>query len=304
MEIVISMAIDGVLALLATQIMSSMNVLMRATDQLNDRLSYEAKYADNMQTANDSGTPFDMTPITYTVNYGGHLVGDAAREAAQYTMSYPSDRVSGTNYAENVNYRFLTFDKVLTDVSECPDGPFFIQLRLVPYFSDDVPADDADKEVEIEKAKAILEQAGPLQLSIGSPATFSEDDVVTSPTHDDIDLKALGLNGSQATIGLKNISRGVPTSVKQVKVELGFKAKKEALGAQREWIDNQAEVYLYVKTGTLDETATFYNQCIIEFNVNSGQIKAFKSLTQKETPPATVDYEGVLAAIKAAKSPT
>ena len=58
LEIIISIAVYAVLALLLAEIMTLVNSTMRSTEQLNNRLSYEAKYADNLLTVDADGTPF------------------------------------------------------------------------------------------------------------------------------------------------------------------------------------------------------------------------------------------------------
>lgn len=60
MEIVISIAIYGVLALLIMEIMTLVNKTVVSTNQMTKRLSYEAKFADNLQTKDEEGHPFSM----------------------------------------------------------------------------------------------------------------------------------------------------------------------------------------------------------------------------------------------------
>ena len=47
MEVVVSLAVYAVIGLLIAEIMTLVNATMKATNQLNRRLSYEAKFADN-----------------------------------------------------------------------------------------------------------------------------------------------------------------------------------------------------------------------------------------------------------------
>jgi len=144
MEIVISIAIYGVLALLVTEIMTTVNATMRATSQLNDRLAFESKFADNNMTKDSTGNPFQATNVEYSVDYSyaGSIdftynhgsngrVGDTTRSAIEYRMDYHDPTIVGTNYAQNVNYRFMTFDKVAMDPSTCPDGSFHDRVPFV-----------------------------------------------------------------------------------------------------------------------------------------------------------------------------
>ena len=50
LEIIISIAVYAVLALLLAEIMTLVNSTIRSTEQLNNRLNYEAKFADNLLT--------------------------------------------------------------------------------------------------------------------------------------------------------------------------------------------------------------------------------------------------------------
>lgn len=300
MEIVISMAIYGLLALLTVEIMTSMNTLMRATDQLNDRLTYEAKYADNFQTVNDSGTPFDSTTVTYSIQYGSNWIGDASRQAVEYTIGYDESRINGTNYVGDINYRFMSFDKVLSETSECPKHGFEVLLRVVPYFSDDPPATIEEKKNLITKANTALTQIGTLKIDIDSASSFSQND--EADTIDTAQGKSMTLDLSTNKLGnpyyiyLHNNSRGVTEDIKNVFTTFTFNMTKDALGGgQVAWVDNStAKVYMYVKVGADKNTATFYKRCVLEFNINTGQFKPYKSLTTTETPMPTDKFEVIM----------
>lgn len=82
-EIVISIAIYGVLALLIMEIMTLVNTLVKSTDQMTKRLSYEAKYADNLLTQDEDGHPFSMAQESST---GGVMV-PAVRVTIDYDIS-------------------------------------------------------------------------------------------------------------------------------------------------------------------------------------------------------------------------
>ncbi len=82
-EIVISIAIYGVLALLIMEIMTLVNTLVKSTDQMTKRLSYEAKYADNLLTQDEEGHPFSMAEESST---GGVMV-PSVRVTIDYDIS-------------------------------------------------------------------------------------------------------------------------------------------------------------------------------------------------------------------------
>lgn len=306
MEIVISMAIYGILALLVTEIMTSMNTLMRVTDQLNDRLAYEAKFADNHQTVNESGTPFGSKTITYTVSYGGKLVGETTpsrgiRTVMEYTMGYDDSRVDGKTHVGDVNYRFMSFDKVARDPAECPPGPFVVILRVVPYYSDEVPATLTEQKAAITKAKNILSEIDEMKLSIDSASNF---DGISGTVHDPIDLKGLGLGGQQV-IDLVNKSASIDDTINNVSTEFTYSVIRTHDGLTAEWAQGRAEVFMYVKVGASASAETYYKACVIEFCVDDtviggvakGGMKAHTSMTLSEyealDPPT--NYEAILA---------
>ena len=292
MEILISMGVYAVLALLATEIMTSMNVLMRSTDQLNDRMSYQAKYADNFQTQDEHGNSFAKKDITYQIEYGGKLVGNTSRNAFQYTIGYDNSRVSGTNYVSEVNFRFLSFDKVHRDVSSWPGDTFIVRIRVVPYFHDETPASVATQKTLIQSAKTNMSKAGDLKISVDAASGFIG---VAGTSWPAVDLKTLGLGG-ETIIDLKNVCEHLPAGTKQVKTEFSFETEKDFFGdgTMNKWSESKTDIYQFVNTGSGDETAAYYNQCVIEFNANTGEFKPFKSLTKDDTPPAIVDYEAIL----------
>lgn len=292
MEIVISMAIYAILALLAVQIMTSMNTLMRVTNQLNDRLSYEAKYADNLQT--DKAKQHNLVSYQVTYNNGTPVHGGAALTAQEHTMGYDDTRVNGTNYVVDMDYRFMTFGKFERTPSECPPGPFIVHLRLVPYFSDAMPADEATKVSDIKSAKAIIDSAEDINLSIDSTSMFDTSEHASGTVHDPISLKDIGLGGD-LQIKLENKGQAILPESTETQLSTTFKITGNRQfydgDIARRWIESDVQVYMYVQVGSSTLSRTFYNQCVIEFNVNTGEFKAFKSLTESENPGSFPDAE-------------
>lgn len=306
MEIVISMAIYSILALLVAEIMTSMNTLMRVTDQLNDRLAYEAKFADNNQTVNESGSPFGSKTISYTVSYDGTLVGESTpsrgyRSVMEYTMGYDDSRVDGSTHVADVNYRFMSFDRVARDPAECPDGPFVVYLRVVPYYSDEVPATLPEQKAAINKAKNLLSELGEMTLSIDTGSAF---DGMAGTVYTPIDLKAIGLGG-QLAIDLDNKSRSIDDTINNVSTTFSYSVNRTHDGLTDRWAFGDAQVFMYVKVGASDTAETYYKACIVEFAVDDtvvsgvakGGLKAMPSLTLSEFEhlPPTTDYEAILA---------
>lgn len=166
-EIVISIAIYGVLALLITEIMTLVNTTIRSTDQMTKRLAYEAKYADNLLTKDDNGTTFDQADVNVTIDYDiinkvrdsegqltNYTVGSVATRdlgnvdqrrrrterrlnidgsgdalvASQFTTNY--NETAAIVYHEDTNYKFMTFDKAgHVDEGKTPVFNVFLNLR-------------------------------------------------------------------------------------------------------------------------------------------------------------------------------
>ena len=303
MEIVISIAVYGVLALLVTEIMTTVNATMRATNQLNDRLAFESKFADNNMTKDSTGNPFPSSSVTYSVDYSyagtidftynqgtSGRVGDTTRTAIEYRMDYNDPTILGTNYAQNVNYRFMTFDKVAMDPSECPEGAFQVFVRFVPYYSDEVPSTDAEKKAKIQSAKKNLADMTKLDVMMMSASKFDGTDEKT------LEFTGTPTLGSEWSLDLENSARGVTDDINNVSVKLMFTTEKDMFddGVGRKWSESDVEVFLYVKVTKDKLSATYYKNCLIEFNANTGEFKPMKSFQLSEVVPAPTDYEAIL----------
>jgi len=141
MEIVVAMAIYGVISLLLVEIMSNVNSTMRATTNLNERLSYEAKYADNRQiTADAHGTIENMSKdsenrnnhvvIQFNGNAESGYDGEINAEGVLYEVKYNSDKDNDSS--EKTNYKFMVFEET-PDISAFPSAlPYSIPITFDP----------------------------------------------------------------------------------------------------------------------------------------------------------------------------
>ena len=150
LEVIISIAVYAVLALLLAEIMTLVNSTIRSTEQLNNRLSYEAKYADNLMTSDDAGE-FSSDDVGVTIQYevtdkdfedkddgtrqvtkviSNKIIRKSAigkdLKAEEYTANY-DEPSAGTHYHDNTNYRFMRFEKSRIDQSIPAD---FFTLRI------------------------------------------------------------------------------------------------------------------------------------------------------------------------------
>lgn len=122
MEIVISMAIYGILALLIVEVMSVVNSTMRSTTQLNTRLSYESKFADNQLTAGDAEVLLTPTAKQITIDYGGtnNIVIPTSGASGIIGQEYEANYQSGdaNDMSRDIHYRYMVFSETTT-----PPGP-------------------------------------------------------------------------------------------------------------------------------------------------------------------------------------
>lgn len=144
MEVVISIGVYAVIALLLTLIMSLVNQTMKATNQLNRRLSYEAKFADNLMI-NDGHEDFAGTPITVTFSNSNpndaHPFSTNPQDGAGIEYQVNSnhlERLSGVVeddanssliFNTGTHYRFMIFTKTIAPIAGQPDS-FDIILNL------------------------------------------------------------------------------------------------------------------------------------------------------------------------------
>lgn len=132
MEIVIAMAIAGVLALLLVEIMNSVNAMMRATTDLNRRMAYEGQFADNLEISN--ATPNDE--ISVQIDYGGGSVisldNFSENKVVEYTVGYDDSihvsPVSDDALKAEANYRFFIVQPFRYEPVDAPDTPFMLTI--------------------------------------------------------------------------------------------------------------------------------------------------------------------------------
>lgn len=131
MEVVVSLAVYAVIGLLIAEIMTLVNATMKATNQLNRRLSYEAKFADNF-LYNDGVDPggFEHTGVHVTLSdSGGHF--NLTSPGMVFTTNTKSMENPEHNLIinPNTNYRFLVFTRSGATV-QTTIPVFYVHLNL------------------------------------------------------------------------------------------------------------------------------------------------------------------------------
>lgn len=313
-EIVVSMAIYGLLALLLTEIMTCVNASMRATNQLNTRLSYEAKFADNQLTSGANAN-FSLNRHNFVINYNNgtqRINEDNRMQAFEWTTNMFDETIVGERYATDINYRFMKFAHEGADLSEYPGANYRLILRPVAYFSDDphVLANDnvwmaartGEAETEIAFLSEIRVTNGTLvdgsteaALPAGDPAytikgqsggAFFEASDLNQDfimfVHNTSDVRPPTERDVSGIIGFTTMARNNLNIFDHNGVSLGRVERDTAVN-----IRSQPSVtyHMYVRLGESETNATFYETTVIEYNVLTGTMHALPALKQGDTIP-------------------
>lgn len=174
-EIIVALFLYAMLALLLVEIMSVVNTTMMSTNQLNRRLSFEGKLADNQIVRNSlpdqtTGTPFNVRIRYGTTDTNGNwtnLVGsfgditrgdDAISYNAWVTQYHDPDMEGLHDYSENINYRFMTFTNETLTPDHLEDYAFNVHIMLVPFLPTRDGIDVSTAE-GLANARALQEKA-------------------------------------------------------------------------------------------------------------------------------------------------
>ncbi|MBP0988162.1 MAG: type II secretion system protein, partial [Oscillospiraceae bacterium] len=250
-EVVISIAVYAVIGLLLTTIMSLVNSTMKATNQLNRRLSYEAKFADNMLLS-DGASPFAAQNVDITLTNSTHSFNITAH-GSEYTTDV--DQMTRDNDPDKLiinpdtNYRFMVFTKT-PEGARIPSEFFYLDLLLGsgvdssnPITKIIVDATDAPRGDGIYAAN---EETGALYRT----QVLTEQSKHTAPTSDGTAVNYVGLEsvvsgnrllrlaipatqGGAALVNSTNASLGVRGSI-VVKI---FRTVKDKGGTGYNWYE-------------------------------------------------------------------
>lgn len=167
MEVIVSLFVYALLGLLLMEIMSVVNTTMTSTNQLNERLSFEAKFADNQIVSRATQGAGGTLNITYGVSADAGngnrqytpagTIGQAPGETPQvtrfneYTARYTNPNLNGAvDYSENINFRFITYTTQARE-DQWLGFAFNMHLMIVPFLNRD-GLSDAEKEQAQERA--------------------------------------------------------------------------------------------------------------------------------------------------------
>lgn len=316
MEIIVSCAIYAMFSLLICEVMTLVNSTMKATNQLNRRLSYESKNADNMVTTETSGNrtisyqityndtglkyvrvnPNDTTGGVWDRSNGSHP--QAIKNGKEYTANYPdAASIVGTNYCENVNYRFMTFTRATTLPSDYRDDNFNIQIRIVPYFTeDDSRLSDAEKNAAIARANANAASMRTLTVqATDGPGLHATTGVLDLPPHNgsNYELKEhfdfLVHNNSAPPLpdGTRNVHGDLEIKVRGLQIN---NAGTVLSSTEDKWTEFTCTYYQYVKIGVMTSNETYYNAVLIEYNLAERKFKIIDSYVDESAYPPLPTY--------------
>lgn len=297
-EIIVSMAIYAVIAMIIVNIMTSVNALMESTTQLDERLSYEAKYADNLLTSDDQGHDYtaSVQRVNYEIMYDINASGNGKRinssgsdrAAFEYTADYDDPNILGVNYHDNVNYRFMTFNKVPVSTPERESDTFTVIFRPVAYFSGKYGKAPGDTDYKAEMAKQFEDN---MTATEKATATASAESLMSSGAFTSV--KAEGNNfksGSSAVLvdGTHNMvlnadfpvavnhapdAENMPSATVKYPGTIKYTVEKN----NKPYSNGTATYYMYVKYGSEATSVVYYNRVVIEYNVNTGALNPLKS---------------------------
>lgn len=136
-EIMVAIFVAGLIALLMVEVMNCVNATMRATSNLNKRLAYEGKVADNLQTSDaDMMTDTELANYSVTIKYDndskslnvGNTVTPTSKtiRVAEYTGKYDDTNYSGAQ----ANYHFMIASPFEYQTAERPFGVFLVRLII------------------------------------------------------------------------------------------------------------------------------------------------------------------------------
>jgi prepilin-type N-terminal cleavage/methylation domain-containing protein len=308
-EIVISMAIYGILALLLTEIMTCVNASMRATHQLNNRLSYEAKFADNQLTSGANAN-FTLNTHNFEINYGpslSHQINTDHRMVAyEWTANMFDADIVGERYATDINYRFMKFAHEGADIADYPGHNYRIAIRPVAYLTRDFSTlTDAERAARTTRAETEIQHLDAIYVVNGDliqEHDGSADPVVPYTAEDASYIKKIDLRGLTAAdldtiltgdmFFVDNNSNMRSPDDREVSGIINFASYKffdingSRESSPRLYSTQEATYFTYVRLGDSETNATFYDGTLIEFDVLTGEMEALPAVKQGE------DFQG------------
>ena len=139
MEIIISIAVYAIIALLMAEIMGCINATMTSTSRLNERLDSEALLVDNKDTNPGNTTYRNLNRVNVIAHIGestsAGLVLDQGTELIPATSSEPG-RIEFGDDQNSTHFRFMDFDNRDLDITFNPGSDFTFKIKLTHALDD------------------------------------------------------------------------------------------------------------------------------------------------------------------------
>lgn len=194
MEIIISIAVYAIIALLMAEIMGCINATMTSTSRLNERLDSEALLVDNKET-NPGITPFRNPNRVNVIAHIGlsssaGLVLDQGTELIPATSSEPGRIEFGDNQ-NSTHFRFMSFTNRNLNITLDPNARFTFKIKLTQDLDDAsfaaLPDNEARKVIGIDKVVVSstagwFDDAGNIETD---PRTFTGAELINRNDGDD-----------------------------------------------------------------------------------------------------------------------
>ncbi len=194
MEIIISIAVYAIIALLMAEIMGCINATMTSTSRLNERLDSEALLVDNKDT-NPGSTPYRNPNRVNVIAHIGisssaGLALDQGTELIPATSSEPGRIEFGDNQ-NSTHFRFMSFTNRNLNITLDPNARFTFKIKLTQNLDDAsfaaLPGNAARKVIGIEKVVVSstagwFDDAGNIETD---PRTFTGAELINRNDGDD-----------------------------------------------------------------------------------------------------------------------
>ncbi len=288
-EIVISMGVYALLALLLAEIMSVVNNTMTATNQLNERMAFQAKFADNKMT---NGANLNTTGHL-TVSYGDNdtTVGSFNRmfedddtselQFNEYSGIYThASSDAAVTSVEEVNFRFMTFRYREEETAEYPGLAFSMHVMLLPYTQADGLTVAQERDAQA-KADAIIKTARKIVITanghlvqsneLGEDEVVADDTVITLANDDAakeyVKFDAEGDSSMTKWIHFNIENLASHPTENQVSNKDTYDIVVTFYNASNEKLVevHPEQVYMYVKRGS---TESYYQQCAVALDLH------------------------------------
>lgn len=158
MEIIISIAVYAIIALLMAEIMGCINATMTSTSRLNERLDSEALLVDNKET-NPGSTPFrNPNRVNVIAHIGDRTSAGLALDQGTELIPATSSETGRIEFGDDQNsthFRFMDFTNRDLDITFNPDTTFTFKIKLTHALDDAsfaaLPGNDKRKVTGIKK---------------------------------------------------------------------------------------------------------------------------------------------------------